>query len=163
MWTGLRSWKAKTASGGSGNVFLFDFLNPHFFIQSGVQRVHVEGKAGDRWSEKYTCRFTHTEIPAFVVKRTQMDVLSPAFISLNLCFSSRGVRRYWSRPSSHRIRSRTSRSPPTSQSPLSIIICEKCVCSAFWGFVEVLFRSISLPVFVHTHTHTHTLTLMWGC
>uniref|UniRef100_A0A6B0TWH2 Putative secreted protein n=1 Tax=Ixodes ricinus TaxID=34613 RepID=A0A6B0TWH2_IXORI len=36
--------------------------------------------------------------------------------------SSRGVNRYSSRPSFHRIRSNTSRSPPTSQSPLSLII-----------------------------------------
>lgn len=47
----------------------------------------------------------------------------PAFISLKRCFSSRGVRRYWSNPSFHLIRSKTSRSPPTSQSPLSKTIC----------------------------------------
>lgn len=49
---------------------------------------------------------------------------SPAFISLNFCLSSSGVRRYWSRPSFQQIFSSTTRSPPTSQSPLSITICE---------------------------------------
>jgi hypothetical protein len=40
-------------------------------------------------------------------------------ICRNFARSSFGVRRYWSRPSFQRILSRTSRSPPTSQSPLS--------------------------------------------
>lgn len=49
---------------------------------------------------------------------------SPAFISLNFCLRASGVRRYWSSPSFHLIFSRTCRSPPTSQSPLSITIWE---------------------------------------
>ena len=68
--------------------------------------------------------------------RRGIGATSPAFISLNFCFSSVGVSRYWSSPSLQRIRSRTCRSPPMSQSPLSITI---------WGHREPAVRTPEPP------------------
>lgn len=70
-----------------------------------------------KWKKKPTC--INSAWPLCMGLRSWKANIASAFISLHLTRSSFGVKRISSKPSFHKMRSITSKLPPTNQSPLS--------------------------------------------